>query len=72
MIGTVGELVDTLGVDYSLPEGSLAAGAVVLLKVIDAEGGVTLSICNSDGLSWIEKIGMLNAAAAIEMGNIET
>lgn len=42
------------------------AGAIVLLKVIDAEGDTRLSMSNSDGLGWIERCGKLRVAEQIE------
>lgn len=45
------------------------AGAFVLLKVIDDQGGVALRLAWSDGMGWIERIGMLRAAEHIELPN---
>jgi hypothetical protein len=64
---TVGQIVDGLGVDSaSVQPDDLVTDAVVLLKVVNSDGGVSLYTGHSDGMSWIEKIGMLTAAARIE------
>lgn len=62
----IGDLLDSLGVTYDPDDGDLVASAVVLLKVIDADGVVVLRMCPSDGISWIDKLGMLRAAEIIE------
>ncbi len=60
----IGDRLDGLGVVTTLDQGDLVAGAVVLLKVVDEDGGVRLHSCWSAGMSWIERLGMLTAAAA--------
>ncbi|MFJ2007013.1 hypothetical protein [Streptomyces chartreusis] len=62
----IGQLVDTLGVEADLDEGDLPTDAFVILKVIKADGTVTLASARSDGLDWITRLGMLTAAQAIE------
>lgn len=64
----IGDVLDALGIEATLDEakGELAAGAVVLLKVIDADGDVRLSMAYSDGLSWIERAGMIHVAETME------
>jgi hypothetical protein len=63
----IGDLLDSLGITATVAEGELVAGALVLLKVIDAEGDVRLSMSHSEGLGWIERAGMLAVAQAAEM-----
>ena len=58
----IGNLIDALGVEYTPRDDDLVSGAVVLLKVIQSDGSVRLHSCWSDGLSWIERLGMLRAA----------
>ena len=60
------DLLGALGVDLTVGEGELVSDALVLLKVIDAEGGVRLRVINSDGMSWLERLGMLTAAEHLE------
>lgn len=62
----IGQLIDTLGVEADLDEGDLPTDAFVILKVIKADGTVTLASARSDGLDWITRLGMLTAAQAIE------
>jgi hypothetical protein len=64
----IGDVLDGLGIEATLDEtkGELAAGAIVLLKVIDADGDVRLSLAYSDGLSWIERTGMIHVAETME------
>lgn len=66
----LGELLDGLGVTHSPAEGELVSDALVLLKVIEEDGSVRLRAAWSDGMSWIERLGMLNAAVASEASDI--
>ena len=66
----IGNLLDSLGVEVTRDEGDLFAGAVVLLKVVDADGGVTLRTCASPGLSWIERVGMFRAAEQSDLNQM--
>lgn len=65
----IGDVIDGLGITASVTEGELVAGAIVLLKVLQADGQVRLSMCHSDGLGWIERAGMLHVAEAVETGD---
>jgi hypothetical protein len=62
----VGQLIDSLGTTAELADGDLATDAVVLLKVVKAEGGVALIKAQSESLDWISSLGMLTAALEIE------
>jgi hypothetical protein len=62
----IGDVINGLGIEATLDEGELVAGAIVLLKVIDADGDVRLSATYSDGLSWIERTGMVHVAETME------
>lgn len=64
----VGDVVDAQGVLVALGDDDLVGGVIVLTKIIDSDGDVRLSIANSDGLSWLERRGMLSAALAGEDG----
>lgn len=66
----VGPLLDALGVEHHPEDGELVECAVVLLKVIDAEGSVSLRSLCSDGVSWIERIGLLQAALTVELPSV--
>ena len=67
MAEPLGNLIDSLGVVHTPEEGELVSGVVVLLKTVDDEGLVGLRIAWSDGMSWIDRLGMLRAAEQIEI-----
>lgn len=63
----IGQLLDTLGVKApKITPDDLPAAAIVLLKIVDADGSVRLSLAHSDGMDWITRLGMLTAATASE------
>lgn len=63
----VGQIVNGLGISAdSLAEDVLVSDAVVLMKCIHSDGTVTLFMAHSDGMSWIERLGMLTAAEKLE------
>jgi hypothetical protein len=62
----IGDVLDGIGIEATLGDGELVAGAIVLLKVIDVDGDVRLSLASSDGLSWIERAGMIHVAETME------
>lgn len=66
----IGNLLDSLGIDLDLDEGELVAGALVLLKTVDHDGEVRLRVRWSDGLGYLERIGMLTAGRCIETDNL--
>jgi len=64
----VGSLVDSLGVEIrTLDDGDMVTDVLLIAKVVDAEGSVRLALAWSDGMSWIERLGMITAAQGIEM-----
>lgn len=66
MAESIGNLLDSLGVTHSPDEGEMTTDAVVLLKVVDMDGNVSMRLAWSEGMSWIERLGMLTAADHIE------
>jgi hypothetical protein len=66
----IGNLLNSLGIDLDLDDDELVAGAIVLLKTVDADGDVGMRIRWSDGLGYLERIGMLHASRAIETDNL--
>ncbi|MGW4728867.1 hypothetical protein ACWEQC_06750 [Streptomyces shenzhenensis] len=62
----IGQLIDTLGVEADFDEGDLPTDAYVLLKVVKADGTVSLTTARSEGLDWITRLGMVTAAQQIE------
>jgi hypothetical protein len=64
---TLGQIINGLGCDATIEEGDLVAAAVVVLKIVEPDGTVRLSTTWSDGLGWIERLGMLRAAERVEL-----
>jgi hypothetical protein len=62
----VGQLLDTLGVTIKLDDGDMPTDAHVLLKVVKADGTVSMVKAVSESLDWIASLGMLTAALQIE------
>jgi len=64
----IGQLLDSLGVTLDLDEGDMPVDAHVLVKVVKADGNVSLVKGASESLDWITALGMLTAALNIENG----
>jgi hypothetical protein len=62
----IGQLLDTLGVSTNLSDGDMVTDALVILKVVKADGTVSLIKTTSEAVDWITAVGMLTAAAEIE------
>jgi hypothetical protein len=58
----IGDLIDTLGVTVALPDGVLVSSALVLLSVVDRDGGETVKAAWSEGQSWVARRGLLEVA----------
>ncbi|MBF4161382.1 hypothetical protein [Nocardioides acrostichi] len=63
----LGSLIDELGVGHEPAEGELVLGAVVLLKVLEPDGQVSMRSTWSPGLTWMERVGMHQAAAQTDI-----
>ena len=63
----LGELIDQLGVTQQVEQDETVCGAVVLLTVEEPDGHLSLRCAWSDGMSWIERIGLLRAAERAEL-----
>lgn len=67
MAHDLGTTVNNLGCSASdLADDVLITDAVVLCKCVHPNGSVSLFMAHSDGMSWIERLGMLRAAERIE------
>lgn len=65
---TIGQIIEGLGVTAdSLSDDALVTDAVVLLKYVNSDGEVALFLAHGEGMSWIERIGMLRAAEQLEL-----
>ncbi|MEU4169457.1 hypothetical protein AB0F46_21600 [Streptomyces sp. NPDC026665] len=62
----VGQILDALGVMVHLDEGDLPTDAYVILKIVKADGTVSMSNARSEALDWITRLGMVTAAQALE------
>jgi len=64
---SLGDLIDELGVKQQIDEDETVRGAVVLLTVEEPDGHLSLRCAWSDGINWIERIGLLRAAERAEL-----
>lgn len=64
---SLGGLIDDLDFTQSPAPGEEVLGAVVLLKVRDGDGEVSLRSMWSDDLGWLERVGMHTVAAQSEL-----
>ena len=64
---TVGDIIDALGVRMPIADGDLPAGAVVIVKVISQDGDAGISMAVHDGCSWLEQLGIIEAARSISL-----
>jgi hypothetical protein len=62
----LGDIVDALGVTHTAMTGETVHGAMVLLKIVDEDGSVTLGAEWSPELTWLERAGMLREAEHAE------
>lgn len=58
-----GPIIDGLGITFELNDGDLIASALVVAKVVNAEGKVTLLIADSEGMTWLDQLGLITAAS---------
>ena len=63
----LGQLIESLGVRQDLDPGERVCSAVVLLTVEEPDGHLSLRCAWSDGMSWMERIGVLRAAERAEL-----
>jgi hypothetical protein len=63
----LGQLIDELGVRQQIDADETVCGAVVLLTVEEPDGHLSLRCAWSDGMTWIERIGLLRAAERAEL-----
>ncbi|MGW9245738.1 hypothetical protein [Streptomyces badius] len=66
----IGQLLDTLGVTADLDDGDLVTDALVILKILQPDGSIALSIAATDTRDWINQTGLLRAAIDISESRI--
>ena len=62
----IGQIFDSLGVTSTIAPDDLPVAALVLLKVVNANGYVRLAAAWSDGMDGSTRHGRLTAATASE------
>lgn len=63
----LGQIIDRMGVTHQVRPDEQVCGAVVLLAVEESDGHVSLRCAWSEGMTWIERIGLLRAAERAEL-----
>lgn len=61
----IGPVLDGLGVTMSLDDGDLIESALVLAKHVDSDGIVSVTLASSEGMSWLEQLGLIAAAQQV-------
>lgn len=61
----IGDLLDSLGVKADLDDEDMVPSAVVLLKTVSMDSGVAVTIASSEGMSWLDQLGLIEAARLI-------
>jgi hypothetical protein len=61
----IGSIVDSLGVQLDLDEGDIITSTLILCKVVQEDGTVTLGYAHSEGMCWIECVGLITAGSDI-------
>lgn len=64
----IGPVLDGLGVTIDLEPGALIESAVVISKVLTADGEIALDLQGSDGLDWLAQLGLITAASQVVRG----
>ena len=63
--------LESLGIHVNnLEPGDLVASALLLVRVIEEDGSEYVGHYSSDGLGFVEKIGMLRVAERMTIGQI--
>lgn len=58
----IGPILDGLGIVVDLDEGELVETALIITKIVAGDGQVLLGLYGPDGMSWLEKLGLIQAA----------
>lgn len=67
--GDLGPTLNALGVRHDAGE-EFITDAVVILKTVDGDGKARLALAWSEGMSWIERVGMLRTAEQLEISDV--
>lgn len=63
----LGDIADKLGVTVRLDEGDMVTDIYAIVKVLEPNGDTRLAFAWSDGISWVERMGMVTVAQAVEL-----
>ena len=63
----LGDLLDELGITAQVDPDEQLCGAMVLMTVQEPDGHLSVRAAWSDGMTWIERIGLLRAAERAEL-----
>ncbi|MFC6080945.1 hypothetical protein [Sphaerisporangium aureirubrum] len=58
-------IVEGLDLRLDVSEGGLVASAVLIAKVVNEDGSVSISISTSPGTSWLDELALVTAAREI-------
>lgn len=61
----IGPILDGLGVSIDLADGDLVSDAVVVAKVVDGDGNVSVALSSSESASWLDQMALLVAGSDI-------
>lgn len=61
----IGQLLDSLGVTAELEADDMPTDALVLIKAVQPDGSVAISVGKSETLDWIGQLGLLHGALAL-------
>jgi hypothetical protein len=62
----IGQILDAQGLRSSIRDGELIDGAVVILRIVEADGTRRVGVSWTDGLDWIVRRGLIETALDCE------
>jgi hypothetical protein len=62
MDDNMGGLVERMNIRLDLEDDDLVTDMVLICKIAGADGTTSLGLTTSEGLSWIDELGLLQAA----------
>ncbi|MEV7466121.1 hypothetical protein AB0O20_06350 [Streptomyces kronopolitis] len=64
----IGQAVDALGVTADLDDEDMVVDCIVLLKVLQPDGSIAMSIGVTDSTDWINQKGLIRSALELTEG----
>lgn len=65
----IGQAIDALGVTADLDDEDMIVDCIVLIKVLQADGSIAMSIGTTDSTDWINQKGLLHSALELTEGH---